>query len=142
MDFRPVTGSSRLPEDSYLRFLFPSPSGGSACKRLCMFLRWVVRPDDGIDLGLWKNVKPSELVIPVDVHISRIARFLGLATRTSADWKMAMEITTSLRLLDPEDPVKYDFSLCHLGISEGCDGRGGEICSTCPVSRHCSIKDG
>lgn len=142
MDFSPVTGESILPGDSYLRFLFPSPSGGSACKRLCMFLRWVVRPDDGIDLGLWKSVSPSALVIPVDVHISRIAGFLGLTSRKAVDWKMACDITESLRQLDPADPVKYDFSICHLGISEGCDGKPGDGCSLCPIGHHCSINIG
>jgi uncharacterized protein (TIGR02757 family) len=103
-----------------------------------MFLRWLVRPDDGIDLGIWSGISPSQLVIPVDLHIRRIARSLGLTGRNQADWKMACEITTRLRELDPDDPVKYDFALCHLGISEGCDGKSQEPCSTCMVAPACS----
>ncbi len=138
LDYGPLFGKQGIPSGSYFPFLFPSPASGSACKRLCMMLRWLVRPDDGIDLGLWGGVSPSRLVIPVDLHIRRIARFLGLTTRNQADWKMAREITARLRELDPGDPVKYDFSLCHLGISEGCDGKSRQPCLTCPVTSHCS----
>lgn len=138
LEYRPVFGASAIPRDSYFPFFFPSPASGSACKRLCMFLRWLVRPDDGIDLGIWSGVSPSQLVIPVDLHIRRIARSLGLTGRNQADWKMACEITARLRELDPDDPVKYDFSLCHLGISEGCDGKSEEPCLTCPVAPVCS----
>lgn len=137
LDYSAVFGSQTLPPGSYFHFLFPSPASGSACKRLCMFLRWMVRPDDGIDLGLWQAVSPAKLVIPVDAHIQRICRLLGFTTRKQADWKMAREITAALRLLDPEDPVKYDFSLCHLGISEGCDGATPQLCGECPISGIC-----
>ncbi len=136
-DYSPVFGSDGLPQKSSFRFLFPSPAGGSACKRICMYLRWMVRPADGIDLGLWKSVSPSQLIIPVDRHIERIARMLGLTGRHTPDWKMASEITANLRLLDPLDPVKYDFSLCHLGISEGCTGQKGSVCINCPVEGFC-----
>lgn len=138
MDYSQVFGSTTIPRDSYFRFFFPSPASGSACKRLCMFLRWMVRPADGIDLGLWKGISPGQLVIPVDAHIQRIGRFLGLTARKQADWQMAREITASLRKLDPHDPVKYDFSLCHLGISEGCDGKNMETCLTCAIRDVCS----
>lgn len=136
-DYQAVFGSSNLPERSSFRFLFPSPSGKSACKRLCMFLRWVVRPADGIDLGLWQHVKPSQLIIPVDRHIERISQILGLTSRHTPDWRMACEITTALRQFDPLDPVKYDFSICHLGISEGCNGTSSACCHSCPVRQHC-----
>jgi uncharacterized protein (TIGR02757 family) len=136
-DYGPVFGSRELPSTSSFRFLFPAPQAGSACKRLCMFLRWVVRPADGIDLGLWQQVRPAQLIIPVDRHIERIGQMLGLTTRRTPDWKMACEITAALRLLDPDDPVKYDFSLCHLGISEGCSGRKSSICLNCPVAGLC-----
>lgn len=129
--------SAGLIPGKYYSFLFPTPAGGSACKRLCMFLRWVVRQGDGVDLGLWRAVRPDQLVIPVDKHIERICRLLGLTERKTADWKMACEITDSLRRFDPEDPVKYDFSICHLGISEGCNGRRGTSCQSCPVSNLC-----
>lgn len=139
MDYSPVFGCQAIPGDSYFPFFFPSPASGSACKRLCMYLRWMVRPADGIDLGLWRNVSPAKLVIPVDAHIQRIGRFLGLTGRRQADWRMAREITASLRKLDPLDPVKYDFSLCHLGISEGCDGRDRLKCLKCPIAGICSV---
>jgi uncharacterized protein (TIGR02757 family) len=137
MDFSPVFGSTAIPADSYFPFFFPSPASGSACKRLCMFLRWMVRPDDGIDLGLWREVPPARLVVPVDAHIRRIGRFLGLTRRNQADWRMAREITAALKKLDPADPVKYDFSLCHLGISEGCDGKDRLRCTACPIIELC-----
>lgn len=116
---------------------FPSPASGSACKRPCMYLRWMVRPRDGIDLGLWEDVSPAQLIIPLDVHTQRLARYLGLTQRKSADWKAALEVTAALRRFDPYDPVKYDFPLCHLGISEGCTGKKGEKCLTCPIGEFC-----
>ncbi len=137
MDHSPVFGSREIPADSYFPFFFPSPASGSACKRLCMYLRWMVRPADGIDLGLWHEVSPAQLVIPVDAHIQRICRYLGLTQRKQADWRMAREITRALQELDPADPVKYDFALCHLGISEGCDGRDRVRCTACPVAELC-----
>ena len=138
LDLSPVFGSATVPQDSYFPFLFPSPASGSACKRLCMYLRWMVRPADGIDLGLWKGISPGKLVIPVDAHIQRICGFLGFTGRKQADWRMAREITARLRELDPADPVKYDFSLCHLGISEGCDGKDLLKCANCPITGICS----
>jgi uncharacterized protein (TIGR02757 family) len=138
LDLSPVFRRKSVPDDSYFPFFFPSPATGSACKRMCMYLRWMVRPDDGIDLGLWKGITPSKLVVPVDAHIQRICRFLGFTDRKQADWRMATEITASLRQLDPTDPVKYDFSLCHLGISEGCDGKDLSKCLQCPITDLCS----
>jgi len=137
LDYQPVFMQKAIPEDSYFPFLFPSPASGSACKRLCMFLRWVVRPDDGIDLGLWHGISPAQLVIPVDTHIQRICGYLGFTGRKSADWRMALEITASLRAFDPLDPVKYDFSLAHLGITAGCDGADPGKCLTCPIKGIC-----
>jgi len=136
-DYCPVFGRDGLPSDSSFRFLFPAPAGGSACKRLCMFLRWVARPADGIDLGLWNAVTPRQLIIPVDRHIERIGRLLGLTSRRTPDWRMALEITAGLRRLAPDDPVRYDFSICHLGISEGCIGKPGPSCAECPLAAHC-----
>jgi uncharacterized protein (TIGR02757 family) len=97
-------------------FLLPSPASGSACKRLNMYLRWMVRKNDGIDHGVWKRVPPAKLVMPVDTHVARIARRLKLSRRPAADWTMAEEITARLRVCDPFDPVKYDFSLCRSGM--------------------------
>lgn len=97
-------------------YLIPSPNKGSACKRIVLYLRWMIRKDDGIDLGVWKNISPSCLLIPVDTHVARIARGYGLTNRKASDWKMAEEITARLREFDPDDPIKYDFSLCHAGM--------------------------
>lgn len=138
-DYRPVFGTGGIPADAAFPFLFPSPASGSACKRLCMYLRWMVRPADGIDLGLWHEVSPAKLIIPVDAHIQRICRHLGFTSRRQADWRMAREITAALRQLDPADPVKYDFPLCHLGISEGCDGTASPLCRECPVVDLCAV---
>jgi uncharacterized protein (TIGR02757 family) len=99
-------------------FFFPAPGRGSTCKRLNMYLRWMVRDQDGIDLGIWKNVPASRLVMPVDTHIGTIALRLGLTRRKTVDWKMAEEITDSLRQIDCDDPVRFDFSLCKAGMVE------------------------
>jgi uncharacterized protein (TIGR02757 family) len=97
-------------------YLFPSPESGSACKRINMFLRWVTRENDGIDLGIWNGVKPSQLIMPVDTHVAEQSRILGLTERKVADWKMAEEITDHLRRIDPNDPIRFDFSLCRAGM--------------------------
>jgi len=96
--------------------LIPSPAQGSACKRLALYLRWMVRKNDGIDLGVWKDVPASILVVPVDTHEANTARLYGWTCRKVATWNMAEEITSALRKFDPEDPVRFDFSLCHAGI--------------------------
>ena len=96
-----------------------TPARKSSCKRLNMFLRWMVRKDDkGVDFGLWNTIKPSQLMIPLDVHVERIASRLGLLTRKQRDWKAVQELTSNLRLLDANDPVKYDFALFGIGILE------------------------
>jgi uncharacterized protein (TIGR02757 family) len=97
-----------------------SPAQGSACKRINMFLRWMVRHDNrGVDFGLWKKIKPSELICPLDVHVHRVALSVGLMQRTIPDWKAACELTAALRKLDPTDPVRYDFALFGMGVMEG-----------------------
>jgi uncharacterized protein (TIGR02757 family) len=98
-----------------IKFMFPIPDRGSACKRLNLFLRWMVRKDN-IDIGLWNEIPKNKLVIPVDTHIARVSRILQLTKRKNVSWKMAEEITDELKIFDPNDPVKYDFSLCHLSI--------------------------
>jgi uncharacterized protein (TIGR02757 family) len=96
-----------------------SPAKNSSCKRINMFLRWMVRTDNAaVDFGIWKNIKPSQLVCPLDVHVGRIAKQLGLLHRAQADWKAALELTTNLRTLDKDDPAKYDFALFGMGIEE------------------------
>lgn len=97
----------------------PNPSRKSACKRINMFLRWMVRKDNkGVDFGIWENIKPSQLICPCDLHVDRVARKLGLISRKQTDWQTATELTENLRKLDPNDPVKYDFALFGLGVEE------------------------
>ncbi|MGM0444551.1 MAG: TIGR02757 family protein [Fibrobacterota bacterium] len=98
------------------RYLLPSPETGSPCKRLNMYLRWMIRADDGIDLGLWKDCSPAHLVIPLDVHVIRTARRLRMTRRKSPSWAMAEEITAKLAACDPADPLRFDFALCHWGM--------------------------
>ena len=121
-----------------LAHLLPDPSKGSASKRLFLYLRWMVRADDGVDLGLWP-IAPRLLVIPVDTHVHRIAKNLGLTRRSDASLRTALEITAALRRLDPEDPVRYDFALCHLGVSRECPSRRvEEKCARCVVRSVCT----
>jgi uncharacterized protein (TIGR02757 family) len=108
-----------LPEDAGVRFFFPNPGTGAA-KRPNMYLRWMARPDDGVDLGLWPFVPTRDLVIPLDTHLFRIGRHLGFTSRKTPGFRTALDITRSLARFDPEDPVKYDFALSRLGILEGC----------------------
>jgi uncharacterized protein (TIGR02757 family) len=105
----------RLPHRAGVRFFFPSPADGSACKRLNLYLRWMVRRE-GVDLGVWKGVDPAALVIPLDAHIYTIARRVGLTRYRSPGWPMALDITRRLRRLDPLDPVKYDFAFHRMGL--------------------------
>jgi len=96
-----------------------TPKRNSTCKRLNMFLRWMVRSDNaGVDFGIWKKIKPSQLIIPCDVHVDRVARRLGLIKSKQTNWKTALELTARLKEFDPDDPVKYDFALFGLGIEE------------------------
>jgi uncharacterized protein (TIGR02757 family) len=96
-----------------------APAKNSACKRLNMFLRWMVRKDrNGVDFGLWSRIKPAELICPLDLHVARVAKRFHLITRPNADWQSALELTRQLRMFDPKDPVKYDFALFALGVNE------------------------
>lgn len=105
----------RLPADAGVRFFFPSPADRSACKRLNLYLRWMVRRD-GVDLGVWRAVEPAALIIPLDAHVYAIARRVRLTRYRSPGWAMAVDITRRLRRLDPLDPVKYDFALHRMGL--------------------------
>ncbi len=98
-----------------LRFMFPDPLKGSACKRMNLFLRWMIRKDE-LDFGLWKEIPTNKLVIPVDTHIARICKELKLTKRKTTSWLMAEEITENLKKYDRLDPVKYDFAICHIGM--------------------------
>ncbi|MDZ4805915.1 MAG: TIGR02757 family protein [Candidatus Eisenbacteria bacterium] len=124
----PGVSRGRLGPRSPVRFFFASPADGSAVKRLNLWLRWMVRGGDGLDLGVWTSVDRARLVIPLDTHVARIARYIGLTRRITADWKTALEITDRLRHLDPADPVKYDFAICRLGILDHCPRRRDPIC--------------
>lgn len=96
-----------------------TPYKGSSCKRLNMFLRWMVRKDkQGVDFGIWKKIKPSDLICPIDLHVARVAKHFGLLHRKQTDWLAALELTNYLRELDPVDPVRYDFALFGLGVME------------------------
>jgi len=98
----------------------PTPERGSSCKRLNMFLRWMVRHDrKGVDFGLWRSIRPDQLVCPIDVHVARTARRFGLLQRPQTDWQAALELTGQLRRMNPKDPVRYDFALFGLGAEEG-----------------------
>jgi uncharacterized protein (TIGR02757 family) len=122
-----------------LSHLVPDVRKGSATKRLFLYLRWMVRRGDGIDLGLWPDVSPRLLVIPVDTHVHRIARNLGLTRRPDASLRTALEITSGLARLDPSDPVRYDFALCHLGVSRACPSRREATkCAACTVKPVCT----
>jgi uncharacterized protein (TIGR02757 family) len=100
----------------------------------------MARPADGLDLGLWTAVTPRELVIPLDTHVLRISRYVGLTTRRTATWATAREITDALARLCPEDPVRYDFAIAQLGISRGClHRRVPDRCSTCPLDPICGL---
>jgi uncharacterized protein (TIGR02757 family) len=98
-----------------IKFMFPNPEKGSACKRMNLFLRWMVRKDE-LDFGLWSEIPTNKLVIPVDTHIAKICKSLKLTSRKNVSWKMAEEITENLKKFDLDDPVKYDFALCHIGM--------------------------
>ncbi len=122
-----------------IRWLLPSPRGGSAAKRFCLFLRWMCRPPDPIDLGLWTSIHPGSLVIPLDVHVHRIARRLGLTDRKSGSWRTAVEITRALAVMDREDPLKYDFAICHLGVRGDCPSQPDQGCVSCPARLVCLV---
>ncbi len=125
-------------------FLVPVGSPGSPMKRLCMFLRWMVR-DDGIDTGLWNDIPASDLLFPLDVHVFRISTLLGLLPPASPgskgrapSMKDSVMLTARLRELDPLDPVRYDFAISHLGISGSCTGTAGARCGSCPLAPVCA----
>ena len=122
LDHGRLYGRGRLPRSAGVRFFFPSPASGSACKRLNLYLRWMVRRE-GVDLGVWRGVDPAALVIPLDAHIYAIARRVRLTRYKSPGWTMAVDITRRLRGLDPADPVKYDFAFHRMGLWK----RKGEI---------------
>jgi uncharacterized protein (TIGR02757 family) len=118
--------------------ILPEPANSSGCKRLMLLLRWMVRADDGVDLGLWPEVPTSWLLIPVDTHIHRLGRNLGLTTCTGPSWACAEQITSVLRQIDPIDPVRFDFALCHMGMAQACPSRRDpHACAGCGIQGVC-----
>jgi uncharacterized protein (TIGR02757 family) len=134
MDMRPVYGRSK-PKPG-VAYFFSRPSSGGACKRLNLFLRWMVR-HDRVDLGAWSKVKPAQLIVPLDTHVIRVGQCLRLTTLKSPGWRMAADITRSLREIDPVDPVKFDFSICHLGMMNACGFGKGTGDGRCPLKGAC-----
>lgn len=134
LDIRRAYG--RVPRRPGVCYFFPRPSAGSACKRLNLFLRWMVRRDE-IDLGVWTKVQPSRLIVPLDTHVIRLGRCLRLTRYTSPGWRMAADITASLRALDPVDPVRFDFSICHVGMMNACGFGRKQGDAQCPLKGLC-----
>jgi uncharacterized protein (TIGR02757 family) len=117
-------------------YFFSRPSSGGACKRLNLFLRWMVR-EDQVDLGIWKKVRPGQLIVPLDTHIIRVGQCLRLTKLKSPGWRMAADITASLREIDPHDPIKFDFSICHLGMMNACGFGKKTGDANCPLKGAC-----
>ena len=126
----------RVPARPGVAYFFTRPSQGSACKRLNLFLRWMVRRD-AVDLGVWTRVDAARLIVPLDTHVIRLGRCLRLTTYTSAGWRMAADITRTLRLLDPGDPIRFDFSLCHVGMMGSCGFGEKRGSGRCPLKGVC-----
>jgi uncharacterized protein (TIGR02757 family) len=126
----------KTPRRPGVGYFFPSPSKGSACKRLNLFLRWMVRRD-ALDLGVWTRVSTAKLIVPLDTHVIRVGRCLRLTRYTSPGWKMARDITASLTRIDPADPVRYDFSICHLGMMNACGFSRAQADAQCPLRGVC-----
>jgi len=125
-----------------LLHLLSDPASGSPCKRWNLYLRWMARGPDGTDLGLWRSVSPRLLVLPLDTHTARISRYLRFTRRTTPTWRMAEEITSALRALDPDDPVRYDFAMARLGILNLCGKRKGDCrCGECALHVVCHRED-
>ncbi len=139
LDYRPLLRRRELLPSSPARFLFPDPAEGSACKRWNLYLRWMVRRDR-LDYGLWRGIPASSLVIPTDTHVHLVARRLQLTRRRTADWRTAREITNRLARFDPADPVRYDYSLCRIGILGVCHPTPGRSrCPECLAQAACSV---
>ena len=134
LDLRRAYG--RQPRRPGVCYFFPRPSAGSACKRLNLFLRWMARRDE-VDLGVWPGVPVSKLIVPLDTHVIRLGRCLRLTKYTSPGWRMAADITRSLRALEPDDPVRFDFSLCHIGMMNACGFGRKQGDSQCPLKGLC-----
>jgi len=136
-----------------LRYLVPTTADGGAAKRMALYLRWMIRPADGMDLGTWSGaenplttgagraaLEPGRLLAPLDTHLARIARYIGLTERRTTDLATARSITRALKVLDPMDPLKYEMALCHLGISGACPRRRDPVlCEGCGIRSVCRL---
>ena len=134
ISLRPAYG--RVPKNPGVFYFFSRPSTGGACKRLNLFLRWMVR-HDAVDPGGWTMVSPRQLVVPLDTHTIRTGKCLRLTRRATPGWRMASDITNALRRLDPDDPVRYDFALCHLSMMGACGFGGKQGDRQCPLRGCC-----
>jgi uncharacterized protein (TIGR02757 family) len=119
-----------------LAYFLCDPANGSACKRLNLFLRWMVRDDD-VDAGIWKSVDKAKLIVPIDVHMARLCRLLKLYERKTVSLSAALEITQAFAEIEPSDPVKYDFALSRIGIVENCNGTYRPQCGECELLEFC-----
>ena len=129
-------GSHNGQTNRGLKYLLASPTGGSACKRLNLFLRWMIRDDD-VDTGLWKSIDKAKLIVPVDVHMGRLCRILEFHSHKTVSLSTALKITNSFSRIEPADPVKYDFALSRIGIVEDCTGSLGPKCRSCELFGIC-----
>jgi uncharacterized protein (TIGR02757 family) len=134
LDLTCVYGSRRVRPG--VGYFFARPSSGGACKRLNLYLRWMVRRDE-VDLGVWTRVTPARLIVPLDTHIIRLSQCLQLTRYRSPGWRMATDITAALRRLDPSDPVRFDFSICHVGMMGSCGFEMKQADSQCPLRGLC-----
>jgi len=135
LDLRAVYGR-KVPARAGVGYFFPRPSAGSGCKRLNLFLRWMVRRDQ-VDLGTWTSIPRAKLIVPLDTHVIRLGRCLRLTRYTSPGWRMAADVTASLRAIDPGDPVRFDFSLCHVGMMNACGFGRRQGDAQCPLKGFC-----
>ena len=130
--------NGRLPHGA--RYLLSVPDGQAAAKRWCLFLRWMVRPADGVDLGLWSDISTRRLTIPLDTHVARIGAYIGLTDRRTPGWAMAREITGNLARYCPDDPTRFDFAISHLGIMGSCPRRRNPVkCAGCDLLSACRL---
>jgi len=134
IDVTPIYGK-RQPKPG-VAYFFSRPSSGGACKRLNLFLRWMVR-EDRVDLGVWTKVRRGQLIVPLDTHVIRVGQCLQLTKLKSPGWRMAADITAGLRAIDPIDPIRFDFSICHLGMMNACGFGKRRKDASCPLKGAC-----
>ena len=118
-DYKAWAEKDKFQPGAHFKHMLNSPEQGSTCKRWLMYLKWVIRADDGIDLGLWSKypeLRTDQLLIPLDTHLFKISKKLGLTTKRTANWKTSIEVTRNLKKVDPKDPTRFDFSLCRFGM--------------------------